>query len=55
LAGILGHEIGHVVHRHSTKQMATSSFFQGLAGAATTASGSYGGGQKSLIMLLKSR
>ncbi|WP_341228039.1 M48 family metalloprotease [uncultured Arcticibacterium sp.] len=42
LAGVLGHEVGHVVHRHSAQQMAQSAFFQGLAGAATAASGSYG-------------
>jgi len=30
------------VHRHSAQKMAASSFFQGLAGAATAASGSYG-------------
>ena len=45
LAGVLGHEIGHVIHRHSAQQMASSSFFQGLAGAATAATGSYGGSQ----------
>ncbi len=45
LAGILGHEIGHVVHRHSAQQMAKSEFYQGLAGAATAASGSYGTAQ----------
>ncbi|UBM57859.1 M48 family metalloprotease [Marinilongibacter aquaticus] len=41
LAGVLGHEIGHVVHRHSAQQMAKGEFFQGLAGAATAASGDY--------------
>ncbi len=41
LAGVLGHEIGHVIHRHSSQQMAKSEFYQGLAGAATAASGSY--------------
>ncbi|MGR3811630.1 M48 family metalloprotease [Jiulongibacter sp. NS-SX5] len=45
LAGVLGHEIGHVVHRHSAQQMAKGEFFQGLAGAATAASGSYGTSQ----------
>ncbi|KPM48779.1 peptidase M48 Ste24p [Jiulongibacter sediminis] len=45
LAGVLGHEIGHVVHRHSAQQMAKGEFFQGLAGAATAASGSYGTAQ----------
>lgn len=33
LAGVLGHEIGHVVGRHSAAQMAKSQLFQGLAGA----------------------
>lgn len=42
VAGVLGHEIGHVVHRHSAQQMATTDFYQGLAGAATAASGGYG-------------
>lgn len=45
LAGILGHEIGHVVYRHSSQQMATSEFYQGLAGAATAAAGDMGGAQ----------
>lgn len=45
LAGILGHEIGHVIHRHSSQQMATTDLYQGLAGAATAASGSMGGAQ----------
>lgn len=31
LAGVLGHEIGHVVGRHSNQQMAKSSFIAGLA------------------------
>lgn len=45
LAGVLGHEVGHVVHRHSAQQMAQGEFYQGLAGAATAASGSAGGAQ----------
>lgn len=45
LAGVLGHEVGHVVHRHSAQQMAKGAFYQGLAGAATAASGSYEGSQ----------
>ncbi len=45
LAGVLWHEVGHVIHRHSAQQMAKSEFYQGLAGAATAASGSYGGAQ----------
>ena len=34
LAGVLGHEIGHVVGRHSNEQMATSRLWQGLASGA---------------------
>lgn len=37
LAGVLGHEIGHVVGRHSAAQMAKQKLTQGLAGAATVA------------------
>jgi predicted Zn-dependent protease len=35
LAGVLGHEIGHVVGRHSAEQIAKSQLIQGLAGAAS--------------------
>jgi beta-barrel assembly-enhancing protease len=45
IAGVLGHEIGHVVHRHSAQQMAQTEFYQGLAGAATAAAGDYGTAQ----------
>jgi predicted Zn-dependent protease len=48
LAGVLGHEIGHVIHRHSAQQMAKSDFYQGLVGAvatATTNENGMGGGQ----------
>jgi len=34
LAGVLGHEIGHVVGRHSNEQMAKSSLWSGLAQGA---------------------
>jgi predicted Zn-dependent protease len=34
LAGVLGHEIGHVVGRHSAEQMAKARLMEGLAGAA---------------------
>lgn len=33
LAGVLGHEVGHVLSRHGNKQMARQGLFQGLAGA----------------------
>ena len=37
LAGVLAHEIGHVVARHSAAQVAKSNLTQGLAGAASIA------------------
>ncbi|AFK03678.1 peptidase M48 Ste24p [Emticicia oligotrophica DSM 17448] len=48
LAGVLGHEVGHVIHRHSAQQMAKSDFYQGLVGAVATATSDgtgMGGGQ----------
>jgi predicted Zn-dependent protease len=38
-AGVLGHEIGHVLSRHGNKQMARQGLFQGLAGAIGVAGG----------------
>lgn len=37
LAGVLGHETGHVLARHSAEQMAKADLTQGLVGAATVA------------------
>lgn len=37
LAGVLGHEVGHVVGRHSAEQLAKSKLTEGLAGAAVIA------------------
>jgi beta-barrel assembly-enhancing protease len=37
VAGVLGHEIGHVVGRHSAEQIAKSRLTEGLAGAAGVA------------------
>src|SRR5512138_124868 len=37
LAGVLGHEIGHVVARHSAEQIAKAELTQGLTGAAVLA------------------
>jgi predicted Zn-dependent protease len=46
LAGVLGHETGHVVGRHSAAQAAKGELLQGLVGATTVAaSGSRDGGQ----------
>jgi len=41
LAGVLGHEIGHVIHRHGAERMAKTELTQGLTGAAVIASGDY--------------
>jgi len=38
LAGVLGHEIGHVVGRHGAEQLSKQQFAQTLVGAATIAS-----------------
>ncbi|MES1147173.1 MAG: M48 family metallopeptidase [bacterium] len=43
LAGVLGHEIGHVVARHGAQQLAKQELTQGLANSATVASNGYGG------------
>ena len=40
LAGVLGHEIGHVVARHSAQRMAKQQLTQGMTGAVLVASGS---------------
>jgi predicted Zn-dependent protease len=37
LAGVLGHEIGHVVARHSTEHIAKAQLTEGLTGAAVLA------------------
>lgn len=39
LAGVLGHEVGHVIARHSAQQMAKQELTQGIAGAAGVAGG----------------
>ena len=45
LAGVLGHEIGHVIHRHGAERIAKMELTQGLSGAAVIASGDYGTSQ----------
>ena len=41
LAGVLGHEIGHVVARHGAQRIAKMELTEGLTGAAVIASGDY--------------
>jgi predicted Zn-dependent protease len=50
LAGVMGHEIGHVIHRHGLERMAQQNLMQGLAGAATTAAGDVSGGQAAAMI-----
>ena len=45
LAGVLGHEIGHVLERHSSERMTSGSLMQGLARAAGVAGGTQGAQQ----------
>lgn len=45
LAGVLGHEVGHVIHRHGAERIAKMELTQGLTGAAVVASGDYGTAQ----------
>jgi len=45
LAGVLAHEIGHVIARHGNQRMAKQKLTQGLIGAASVGGGSYQSGQ----------
>lgn len=45
LAGVLGHEIGHVIERHGSQRMASQKLTSGLAGAAGMAGGSWDSAQ----------
>lgn len=45
LAGIFGHEIGHVIARHGAQRMAQQELAQGLTGAAVIAAGDYNSAQ----------
>jgi beta-barrel assembly-enhancing protease len=50
LAGVIGHEIGHVVARHGAQQMAKQQLTQGLTGAAVMASGDQRVGQMGMMI-----
>jgi predicted Zn-dependent protease len=45
IAGVLGHEIGHVIERHGSQRMAKGSLIQGIAGAAGVAGGDMSSGR----------
>lgn len=50
LAGIFGHEIGHVVARHGAERIAKQELTQGLTGAAVVASGDYNTAQAAQLI-----
>ena len=50
LAGVLGHEVGHVVARHSAERISQQRLAEGLTGAAVVASGGQGGGQMAAVI-----
>ena len=45
LAGVMGHEIGHVIHRHGAQRMAQQNLSQGLVQSVTMAAGDISAGQ----------
>lgn len=45
LAGVLAHEVGHVIARHGSQRIAKQKLTQGLVGAASVGGGSYQSGQ----------
>lgn len=52
LAGVLGHEIGHVVARHSAQRIAKSGLTQGITGAVLVASGDSGYGSAQVAQMI---
>jgi predicted Zn-dependent protease len=49
LAGVLGHEMGHVIHRHSAEHMAKEGLGQALVGAAVVGSSGDGRGRYAAV------
>lgn len=49
-AGVLAHEMSHVIARHGAQQLAKSQLIQGLSGAAVIASGDQGTGQMAAMI-----
>ncbi len=50
LAGVLAHEIGHVIARHGAEHLAKQRLTQGLTSATVIATGDHGSGQMAAIM-----
>jgi beta-barrel assembly-enhancing protease len=52
VAGVMGHEIGHVIARHSAQQMAKNGFIGGLVQAGTMATAGDGGGSPQMAQMV---
>lgn len=50
LAGVLGHEVGHVIARHGAQRMAKQKLTQGLIGAASVGGGNMQSGQMAAMI-----
>ena len=50
VAGVLGHEIGHVIARHSAEHLAKQQLTQGLIGAVAVGSGDYNATQLAQVV-----
>ena len=50
LAAVLGHEIGHVIARHSSERLAKQQLTQGLVGAVAVGSGDYSAAQMAQVV-----
>ncbi len=50
VAGVLGHEIGHVIARHSAEHIAKQQLTQGLVGAVVVGSGDYNAAQMAQVV-----
>jgi predicted Zn-dependent protease len=50
LAGVLGHEIGHVVNRHSAQQMAKSQLGQSIVSGVGAAASDQGHGMSAMVI-----
>jgi predicted Zn-dependent protease len=50
LAGVLAHEIGHVIARHSAQRIAKQRLTEGLSGAVGVASGDYNAARMAAIV-----
>lgn len=51
LAGVFGHEIGHVIARHGGERITQNELFEGLSGAAVVATGEQSAGQSVAALL----